>query len=115
MLKKGRAALERCKASPQRKLVGLDIDSGLIPASGDCIRVGKAQVGQITSAMKSPFLGKVIALARVDVEHADIGTALEVGQLDGHQKRLSATVCGFPHFDPTKERVKGNYGSANSV
>jgi len=111
----GRAALERRKASPQRKLVGLDIDSGLIPASGDCIRVGKAQVGQITSAMKSPFLGKVIALARVDVEHADIGTALEVGQLDGHQKRLSATVCGFPHFDPTKERVKGNYGSANSV
>ena len=111
----GRAALERRKASPQRKLVGLDIDSGLIPASGDCIRVGKAQVGQITSAMKSPFLGKVIALARVDVEHADIGTALEVGQLDGHQKRLSATVCGFPHFDPTKKRVKGNYGSANSV
>ena len=105
----GRAALERRKASPQRKLVGLDIDSGLIPASGDCIRVGKAQVGQVTSAMKSPFLGKVIALARVDVAHAEPGTALEIGQLDGHQKRLTATVCPFPHFDPTKERVKGNY------
>jgi aminomethyltransferase len=105
----GREALERRKASPQRKLVGLEIESGLVPASGDCIRVGKAQVGQITSAMKSPFLGKVIALARVDVAHAEVGTAVEVGQLDGHQKRLTATVCGFPHFDPTKERVKGNY------
>ena len=105
----GREALERRKASPQRKLVGLDIESGLVPASGDCIRIGKAQVGQVTSAMKSPFLGKTIALARVDVTHAEVGTAVEIGQLDGQQKRLAAKVVAFPHFDPTKERVKGNY------
>ncbi len=105
----GRDALEQRKANPQRTLVGLEIDSGVVPSSGDCVRVGKAQVGQITSAMKSPVLGKVIALARLDVTHAEIGTAIEVGQLDGQQKRLSATVCAFPHFDPGKERVKGHY------
>ncbi|MEM6664231.1 MAG: glycine cleavage T C-terminal barrel domain-containing protein, partial [Pseudomonadota bacterium] len=77
---------------------------------GDCVRVGRAQVGEITSAMKSPILGKVIALARLDLAHAEEGTALEIGQLDGLQKRIPATVCKFPHFDPTKERVKGNYG-----
>ena len=60
--------------------------------------------------MKSPYLGKVIALARVDITHSEPGTAIEVGQLDGEQKRLKATVTTFPHFDPTKERVKGNYG-----
>lgn len=105
----GRKAIEERKAHPQKKLVGLDLEGGLVPSTGDCIRVGKAQVGEITSAYKSPILGKVIALARMDVTHADEGTAVEVGQLDGMQKRLKATVVKFPHFDPTKERVKGNY------
>lgn len=89
--------------------MGLDLDGGEVPSSGDCVRVGRAQVGEITSAMKSPILGKTIALARIDMTHAAIGTTVEVGQLDGQQKRLSATVVACPHFDPTKERVKGNY------
>ncbi|NKB27359.1 MAG: DUF1989 domain-containing protein [Rhodobacteraceae bacterium] len=105
----GREALVERKDHPHRKLVGLDIEGGLVPSPGDCVRIGKAQVGEVTSAMKSPILGKVIALARVDVKHSEIGSAIEVGQLDGQQKRLKATVCPFPHFDPTKERVKGNY------
>lgn len=105
----GRAAIEERKAHPQRKLVGLDIDGGTVPATGDCIRIGKAQVGEITSAMRSPVLGKVIALARIDVTHAQAGGNIEVGQLDGQQKRLKAKIVAFPHFDPTKERVKGNY------
>ncbi len=105
----GRAALEQRKLHPQKKLVGLDIEGGVVPANGDCIRVGRAQVGEITSAVKSPVLGKTIALARVDVTHAEPGTSIEVGQLDGLQKRLKATVVSIPHFDPTKERVKGNY------
>jgi aminomethyltransferase len=106
----GRNAIEDRKDHPHRKLVGLDIEGGQVPGHGDCVRIGKAQVGVITSAMKSPYLGKVIALARMDVKHANIGEQVEVGQLDGEQKRLPATVVPFPHFDPTKERVKGNYG-----
>lgn len=105
----GRAALEERKAHPHRKLVGFEIEGGTVPSPGDCIRVGKAQVGEITSAMKSPILGKVIALGRVATAHAEIGTELEIGQLDGQQKRLRARIVPHPHFDPTKERVKGNY------
>ncbi len=105
----GRAAIEERKAHPQRKLVGLELAGGVVPSTGDCIRLGKAQVGEVTSAIRSPILGKVIALARLDVTCAAPGTAIEVGQLDGQQKRLKATVTAFPHFDPTKERVKGNY------
>lgn len=105
----GRAALERRKAHPQKKLVGLDIEGGVVPGHGDCVHVGKPQIGIITSAMKSPFLGKVIALARLDVAHADIGAEVEVGLLDGDQKRLKARVVPFPHFDPKRERVNGNY------
>lgn len=105
----GRKALEQRKMHPQKMLVGLDLEGGIVPTPGDCVHVGKPQIGVVTSAMKSPILGKVIALARVDVLHAKIGTKLEVGRLDGDQKRLKATVVRFPHFDPTKERVKGNY------
>ena len=105
----GKEALIERKAHPQRVFVGLSIDGGVVPESGDGIYVGRAQIGQITSATKSPTLGKVIALARVDTTHADMSTAVEIGKLDGQQKRLLATVCSFPHFDPKKERVKGNY------
>jgi len=106
----GREVLEQRKLHPQRMLVGLELEGGVVPVSGDSVRVGRAQVGEVTSAMKSPILGKTIALARVDMAHTSLGTALEVGQLDGLQKKLAARVVPFPHFDPTKERVKGNYG-----
>lgn len=106
----GRRALEERKAHPRRKLVALDIEGGVVPANGDPVLVARAQVGEVTSATKSPILGKTIALARVDVTHASLGSDLEIGQLDGRQKRISAKVVAFPHFDPTKERVKGNYG-----
>jgi aminomethyltransferase len=105
----GRDALIERKAHPHRKLVGFEIEGGTVPSPGDCIRVGKAQVGEVTSAMKSPILGRVIALGRVATPHADLGTSLEIGQLDGQQKRLRATVVSFPHFDPDKSRVKGLY------
>ena len=105
----GKDALIRRKASPQKQMVGLDIEGGVVPSNGDCVRLGRAQVGEITSAMRSPILGKVIALCRMDVAHAAIGAEVEVGQLDGHQKRLPATVVRFPHFDPDKKRVRGEY------
>ncbi|WP_282121445.1 DUF1989 domain-containing protein [Ruegeria atlantica] len=105
----GRAAIEERKTHPHRKLVGFEIEGGTVPSPGDCVRLGKAQVGEITSAMKSPVLGKVIALGRVSVTHAVVGADIEIGQLDGQQKRLKAKIVPFPHFDPTKERVKGNY------
>ncbi len=105
----GREALVRRKNNPTRKLVGLEIDSSVVPSQGDCIRIGKAQVGEITSAMRSPILAQTIALARVDMTCAETGTAVQVGQLDGHQKKLIAKVVPFPHFDPRKQRVRGNY------
>jgi aminomethyltransferase len=106
----GRDALERRKAHPSRKLVGLDLEGKLVPSTGDCVRVGRAQIGEITSAVRSPILGRVIALCRMDVTHATLGDEVEVGQLDGHQKRIPARIVAFPHFDPEKRRVRGDYG-----
>jgi len=100
----GRDALIRRKEHPSRKLVGLDIDSAIDVGHGDCVHVGRAQVGEVTSSMRSPLLGKNIALARIDVAHADVGTEVEIGKLDGHQKRLPAKVVPFAHYDPKKTR-----------
>ncbi len=102
----GRDALIRRKETPSRKLVGLDIDSAVDVEHGDCVHVGRAQIGEVTSSMRSPILGKNIALARVDVAHCDVGTELEIGKLDGHQKRLPATIVPFAHYDPKKERPR---------
>ena len=100
----GRDALIRKKEHPTHKFVGLDIDSNVEVGHGDCLHVGRAQVGVVTSSTKSPILGKNIALARVDVTHAEVGTALEVGKLDGQQKRLPAVVVPLSHYDPKKSR-----------
>jgi aminomethyltransferase len=56
--------------------------------------------------MRSPLLGKNIALARVDVTHSAVGTEVEIGKLDGHQKRLPAKIVAFPHYDPQKTRPR---------
>lgn len=103
----GRDALIRRKENPLHKFVGLEIDSNVEVGHGDCLHVGRAQVGVVTSAMRSPLLGKNIALARVDVAHAAPGTALEIGKLDGHQKRLPAVIVPLSHYDPKKTRPQG--------
>ncbi|SLN59401.1 Aminomethyltransferase [Roseovarius albus] len=102
----GRAALIRRKETPARKLVGLDIESAVDVAHGDCVHIGRAQIGEVTSSMRSPLLGKNIALARVDVTHHAVGTKVEIGKLDGQQKRLPATVVPLSHYDPQKTRPR---------
>lgn len=102
----GKAALQRRREHPAHKLVGLEVQGGEIPAHGDPLFIGRAQVGLVTSATRSPLLARTIALARVDVAHALPGLTMEIGRLDGHQKRLAATVVPFPFYDPEKKRVR---------
>lgn len=102
----GREALLRRKANPARKMVGLIVESNEEVGHGDPLHVGRAQVGVVTSATRSPVLKANIALARVDVAEAETGRELEVGKLDGLQKRIPARIVPFPHFDPQKTRVR---------
>ncbi len=102
----GRAALERNAGAERRKLVGLHFAGNEAPAHGDGVFVGREQVGVVTSACVSAHFGHAIAMARVAVENADIGTDLEVGKLDGHMKRLPATVVSLPFLDPKREKAR---------
>lgn len=103
----GRAALLRRNASPQHKLVGLQLDGNEQAHHGDCVHDGRAQIGVITSATRSPLLGKNIALCRLDVGYCEPGTRVEIGKLDGQQKRIGATVADSTiAYDPDKSRVR---------
>ena len=102
----GREALLPRKANPQRTLVGLELDGNEPAEHGDCVHVGRFQVGVITSATRSPILRANIALCRIAVEHSEIGTDVEVGKLDGHRKRIPARIVRFPFYDPDKERPR---------
>lgn len=102
----GREALLERKASPQRVMVGLEL-AGHEPAGhGDGVYAGRSQVGVVTSGTRSPLLAKNIAMCRMSVQHAELGTEVEVGKLDGQQKRIPATVVRFPFYDPDKVRPR---------
>lgn len=102
----GSEALARRRTHPIRQLVGLDIAGNEHVGHGDPVHVGRAQVGVVTSAIRSPKLARTIALARLDTAYAALGTSVEIGKLDGQQKRFKAMVVRFPHYDPDKSRVR---------
>ncbi len=102
----GKQALIERKEHPRHKLVGLDIASNEAVGHGDPVYIGRAKVGVVTSSTRSPILGKNIALARMDALHSGIGTEIEIGKLDGMQKRLPGRVVKFAHYDPEKTRPR---------
>jgi aminomethyltransferase len=102
----GRAALEERAAHPQRTLVGLVLEGNEAAGHGDPVFVGRQEIGVVTSGTISPVLNQTIALARVAVQFREPGTEVEVGKLDGLQKRLAAKVARFPFYDPEKTRPR---------
>ncbi|WP_322363080.1 hypothetical protein [Pseudomonas sp. Teo4] len=47
-------------------------------------------------------------MCRLDVAYCEVSTELEVGKLDGQQKRIRAVVAlGTVAYDPQKARVRG--------
>jgi aminomethyltransferase len=102
----GRDALIERKAHPQRTLVGLQIDSNEVCGHGDEVYVGRRRVGVVTGGVRNPTLRKTIALCRMAVQYSEIGTEVEVGKLDGLQKRIGARVVRTPFYDPEKTRPR---------
>ncbi|MFZ0088204.1 MAG: DUF1989 domain-containing protein, partial [Solirubrobacteraceae bacterium] len=102
----GRDALMERKEHPQRRLVGLELSGNETAGHGDEVYVDRRRVGVVTSGTRSPTLRTSIALCRMAVQYAEIGTEVEVGKLDGLQKRIPARVVRFPFYDPEKTRPR---------
>jgi aminomethyltransferase len=102
----GRDALLERKEHPQRQLVGLELDSNETAGHGDPVYVGRQRVGVVTSGTRSPIIKRSIALCRMATQYAEIGTDVEVGKLDGLQKRIPSKVVRIPFYDPDKTRPR---------
>jgi folate-binding protein YgfZ len=83
----------RDRGHVNRHLRGLLLDGGAVPEAGAEVWADATSIGRITSATRSPSLGRSIALAFVRRAHADPGTRVEV-RSDG--RTLGATVSELP-------------------
>ena len=81
--------LHRGHGRVAKKLVGLVLDGDVVPTPGAIVTSADRGVGEITSAVRSPALGRPLALAYVQRDFLAIGTVLSV---DGAQ----ATVTALP-------------------
>jgi aminomethyltransferase len=94
----GKIALSAVKsAGPARKSVGIRLEGRGIPREEYpvCLPNGGKTIGHVTSGTFSPTVGHAIALARVESEHAEIGTVLDV-EIRG--QRQTATVVKPPFY-----------------
>ena len=102
----GKESLIKRKENPQKKLLGLELAGKEKANHGDCVHIGRSQVGVVTSGCISPTLNKNIALCRIDIGHSEFGTEVEVGKIDGHEKRIQAKIVPCSHFEHKKLRVR---------
>jgi aminomethyltransferase len=99
----GKAALKRIRdTGVSRRQVGLLIDGAPLKGPNTTFwpitREG-ASIGKVTSAIYSPRLKQNIALAMIAVDHAVIGTEVEVATAHGP---VRATIVDRPFYDPKK-------------
>ena len=99
----GKEALVERLAHPQRTLVGLELEGNETAGHGDEVWVGRRRVGVVTSGTRSPTLRKNIALCRMAVRYSELGTEVEVGKLDGLQKRIPAEGRARPVLRPRQD------------
>ncbi|HEY3246873.1 MAG TPA: dimethylsulfoniopropionate demethylase [bacterium] len=99
----GKDALRRIKVEGvKRKLVGLTIEEDPLDLNETPwpVRIGRIQIGLVTSAVYSPRLKRNIGYAMVPVAHAALGTKLQVETPRGP---ANAIVVAMPFVDPKKE------------
>ena len=87
-----------------RKLVGFTLTDASAPPPEECHLVvrGADIVGRVTSAVRSPVLGKVVGLAYVAPDQAEPGKSFDIKV--GRGRVIQAQVIPIPFFDPENKR-----------
>jgi aminomethyltransferase len=116
-------AAEEAGGGPRRRLVGIEYDwaaiertfdlHGLPPilspeTSSEQVPVyrGNRRAGKITSATWSPILKRLIGLASVGKEHAEVGTRVQVEfTVEARHHRVGAQVVPLPFLDLPRKRA----------
>lgn len=88
-------AMATYRGHVSKKISGLIIEGDTVPARGDKVLKDGKETGHVTSAIKSPSLGKVIALALLKYGSFDPGTTVEVAAEQGTSQ---ASVVELPFY-----------------
>ena len=87
-----------------RKLVGFNLEDPQAPVPEECHLVIRDDdiVGRVTSAVRSPSVGKVIGLAFVAPDQAEVGRSFDIRI--GGGRMVTARVVPIPFYDPENKR-----------
>jgi aminomethyltransferase len=83
----------RDRGHVNRHLRGLVLEGDAVPPAGSEVVAGEAPIGAVTSATRSPGLGRPVALAMIRRSHAEPGTPVGVRVGD---RLVPATVSALP-------------------
>ena len=89
-----------------RIIAGFEMRSRGIARHGHSITAGGEEIGVVTSGTHSPTLGKAIAMGYIDVEYADVGTAV---QIDVRGRMVDAVVVPLPFFRRSSQIFGGTH------
>lgn len=92
---RGKSAILERMDQPRRERIGLELAGKRIAREGSAVKAGANVVGVVTSGTFSPTLNKTIAMAYIDPEHHEVGTALTV---DVRGKDEAALVVKLPFY-----------------
>ena len=94
----GKKAIEE-KGELTRKRIGLKVvGRGIVREHCD-VYVGDKKVGYTTSGTHCPYLGYAIAMAMLDIDYTEIGTAVEV---EVRGRKVAAEVVAMPFYKRAK-------------
>lgn len=88
-------AMATYRGHVSKKLAGLAVSGALVPTRGDVIRKDGKDIGLVTSALNSPSLASVIALAYLKYGSFDVGTTVEI---QTQQDPVEARVVELPFY-----------------
>jgi aminomethyltransferase len=100
----GKEALARDKESTQLRLTSVVLDGGGDEASGAPLGVDGDEVGLVTQAVVSPYLGgKTLGLAKI---RKDLKTPGQRVDAQVGEERVAGEVVAHPVYDPERKRAK---------
>lgn len=88
-------AMATYRGHVSKKLAGLDVSGKMVPRRGDVVKKDDKEIGFVTSAIQSPSLNSVIAMAYVKHGFFEPGNELEI-HIEG--QRVSAVVTRIPFY-----------------
>jgi aminomethyltransferase len=100
----GREALKRDKEAAELRLTSVVLQGGGDEASGAPLSADGEEVGLVTQAVESPYLGgKTLGLAKVRREAKEAGGRVEA-QVGGQS--VAGEIVSHPVYDPERRRAK---------